>query len=73
MPQPLFTPGKDPVPIVQEAGWAPGPVWTGVENLAPTRIYVNGIVGTLTFLFLIILNNFTKIRCKMRRKITHVI
>jgi hypothetical protein len=35
MPQPLFTPGKDPVPIVQEAGWAPGPVWTGAENLAP--------------------------------------
>ena len=31
-----FTPGKDPVPIVQEAGLAPGPVWTGVENLAPT-------------------------------------
>ena len=22
-------PGKDPVPILQEAGWAPGPVWTG--------------------------------------------
>jgi len=33
-PWPLFTPGKDPVPIVQEAGWAPGPVWTGAENLA---------------------------------------
>jgi len=31
---PLFTPGKDPVPTV-EAGWAPGPVWIGVENLAP--------------------------------------
>jgi hypothetical protein len=30
------TPGKDPVPIVQEARWAPGPVWTGAENLAPT-------------------------------------
>ena len=28
-------PGKDPVPIVQETGWAPGPVWTGAENLAP--------------------------------------
>ena len=27
-------PGKDPVPIVQEDGWAPGPVWTGAENLA---------------------------------------
>ena len=33
-----FTLGKDPVPIVQEAVWAPGPVWTGAENLAPTRI-----------------------------------
>ena len=37
-PRPLFTPGKDPVPIVQEAGWAPGPVWTGAENLSPTGI-----------------------------------
>ena len=31
-PRPLFTPGKDPVPIVQEAGWAPGPVWTGGKS-----------------------------------------
>jgi hypothetical protein len=35
-PRPLFTPGKNPVPIVQEGGWAPGPVWTGAENLAPS-------------------------------------
>jgi len=35
MSRPQLTPGKDPVPIVQEAGWASGPVWTGVENLAP--------------------------------------
>jgi hypothetical protein len=33
-----FIPGKDPVPIVQEAGLAPGPIWTGVENLALTGI-----------------------------------
>ena len=26
-PRPHFTPGKDPVPILQEAGWAPGSVW----------------------------------------------
>ena len=38
MPRPLFTPWKDPVPIAQEAGWAPGLVWTGAENLAPTAI-----------------------------------
>jgi len=37
-PPPLFTPRKDPVPIVLEAGWGPGPVWTGAENLAPTGI-----------------------------------
>ena len=30
------TPGKDPVPIVQEAGWATGPVWTG-GKLRPHR------------------------------------
>ena len=37
-PRPLFTPGKGPVPIVQEAGWALGPVWTGEENFSPTGI-----------------------------------
>jgi len=35
MPRPHFTPRKDPVPIVQEAGWATGPVWTGGD---PTGI-----------------------------------
>ena len=25
-------PGKDLVPILQEAGWAPGPVWTGGKS-----------------------------------------
>jgi len=41
-PLPLFTPGKDPVPIVQEVGLAPGPVWTGAENLAPQRDSIPG-------------------------------
>jgi len=31
-PRSLFTPGKDPVPILQEAGWVPGPVWTGGKS-----------------------------------------
>jgi len=35
-PRPHFTPGKDLVPIVQEAGWAPGPVRTG-EKSRPHR------------------------------------
>jgi hypothetical protein len=31
-------PGKDPVPIVQEAEWASEPVWIDAENPAPTGI-----------------------------------
>ena len=41
-PWPLFNPGKDPVHIVQEAVWGPGPVWTGAENLAPHRDSIPG-------------------------------
>ena len=28
-PRTHFTPGKEPVPILQEDMWAPGPVWKG--------------------------------------------
>jgi len=31
-------PGKHPLSIVQEAGWTPGPVWTGGENLITTWV-----------------------------------
>ena len=35
--RPLYPRERDPVPIVQEGGWAPGPVWSGAEeNLMPT-------------------------------------
>jgi hypothetical protein len=37
-PRPLYPRERDPVPIVWEAGWAPGPVWTAAKNLAPTGI-----------------------------------
>ena len=33
-----FTAGKEPVPMVQEAGWATGSVQTGAENLSHTRV-----------------------------------
>ena len=33
-----FNPGKDPFPIVQEAGCAAVTVWIGAENLVPTGI-----------------------------------
>jgi len=32
MHRPHFNPGKGPVPILQEAGWAPGTVWTGGKS-----------------------------------------
>ena len=31
-PRPHITPGKTPAPILQEVGWAPGPVWTGGKS-----------------------------------------
>ena len=34
-PRPHFTPGKDPAPTLQEAGWAPGPVWMGGKSCPP--------------------------------------
>jgi len=33
-----FTPENDPIPIGQETGGAPRPVWMGAENLAATGI-----------------------------------
>jgi hypothetical protein len=37
-PWALYSRIRDPVPIVQEAEWVSGLVWTGAENLAPTGI-----------------------------------
>jgi hypothetical protein len=34
--------GKRAVPIVQENGWAPGPVWTGTEKTYPDRDTIPG-------------------------------
>ena len=37
-PRQIYFRDRDPVPIVQKAEWAPEPVWTGAENLIPTKI-----------------------------------
>jgi hypothetical protein len=37
-PRPLCSRERDAVPILEQAGWAPGPVWTGAENLTPNGI-----------------------------------
>jgi len=34
--RPVIAYGKESVPIAQKAGWDPGPVSNGSENLAPT-------------------------------------
>ena len=48
--RPHFTPGKYTVPILQEAGWAPGPAWTGGKsrphrNSTPDRRYTDWATG----------------------------
>jgi len=35
---PALPSGKRRGTHLQEAGWAPGPVWTGAENFAPTGV-----------------------------------
>jgi hypothetical protein len=52
-----FTPQEgDPAPIVQEAGWAPGPVWTAAENLGTlVKVLINFRVPDAIFA---ILSNF---------------
>jgi len=46
-PRPLY-PGKEPVPIVQEAGWIPEPVWTGTEDLY-AMLYTSTNTGINSF------------------------
>ena len=38
-----FIPGKDPLTIVQKAGWALGFLWMGAQNLIPTGIQSTNI------------------------------
>ena len=37
-PRPLYPRERDPITIVQEVGWVPGPVWNSVENVGCTGI-----------------------------------
>jgi hypothetical protein len=41
-----FTPGKDPVFIVQEAGWAPGPDWT-VQKISSPPGFEKKVAGSI--------------------------
>ena len=67
----LYAWERDPVPIVQEAGWAPGVVWTGVENLPPpgfdpravqpvARCYTDYAIPTHLVLFIINENSLVR-------------
>ena len=49
MPLQLHSLAREPVPIVQEAGWASGPVWTGAENLIPIGIPYPGVLVRNTY------------------------
>ena len=70
--RPLFTLGKDPVPIVQEAGWAPGLVWTGAENFAPTGIRSPDRIARNQSLYRLRYpahSNYTQPTCKQTRNL----
>jgi len=35
----LYAWERDPIPVAQKAGWAPGPICKSVENLVPTGVH----------------------------------
>jgi hypothetical protein len=43
---------RDTKPLVQEAGWAPGPVWICAENFAPPDCQVHVIPGVCPKIYL---------------------
>jgi hypothetical protein len=59
-PRPRFSPGeRTPVPIVQKAGWAPGPIWTQAregETYRSKHVMKKRIRRTLTFTVLLLIN-----------------
>jgi hypothetical protein len=53
---------KDHVPIIQEAGWAPGPVRTGADNLALTGVRSSDRPAISESLYLLNLLRFVHLR-----------
>jgi len=47
-PRPLYPQERNPVSIVQEAGWDPGTFWTGEENPASTGIRLTDLPARYT-------------------------
>jgi len=41
--QPLYLQERDPVPIVQEAGWASESIWTGAKISPPPGFYLSAV------------------------------
>ena len=61
--RPHFTPGINQVPILQEAGWAPGPVWTGGN-------YLTLVVPVRWFDSVAVHINCTELAVVLRRRVT---
>ena len=41
--RPLYLQERNPVSLVQEAGWDPGTVWTGTENPTPAGVQLTDL------------------------------
>ena len=53
--RPLYHRERDPVSTVQNAGWAPGQIWTGAKNLAPTGIFFSFLPPSALELYFFVL------------------
>ena len=71
-PRQYFNPGKHPVPIVQEAGWAPGPVLTAGKS-RPTGIISLDHPACSQSLYQLTYPAHTSYMTRCRFLITHVL
>ena len=64
-PRPHFTHGKDSVPILQEAGWAPGPVWTGGKSRPHRDIFSMPPAGFFFDSFILLCLTWVLHKCEL--------
>jgi len=62
-PWPHFTPGKELVPILHEAGWVSGPVWTGGKS----RPNQDSILDRTTVVFIGFISQLVAVRLNLPR------
>jgi hypothetical protein len=62
-PRPLYPQERDPLPIVQEVGWAPGPAWTGArgDDINPLYLLFKLCNGLVHWMLIAVITNISAV------------